>query len=235
MSVGFAQTPSSHPDQTANPNQSGSSAQGQSGTTRRQSGSNTQGQTGSSAHDQQSGSTAQGQTGSHDRQSGSSAQRSGSAGHAMSNADQKFVKDAAVGGMAEVELGKLAQDKGSSEAVKNFGKRMVDDHSKANDELKSIASQKSIDLPTSMDAKHQATVDRLSKLSGAEFDRAYTNEMLKDHETDVKEFQKQSTSGSDPDLKNFASKTLPTLQEHLSMIRDISKNKSGTSADRSKQ
>jgi len=154
----------------------------------------------------------------------------------MSNQkSMQFAKEAAIGGMAEVELGKLAKDKGSSDAVKQFGQRMVDDHSKANDELKSVAKQKNIDLPTSLDAKHQAVVDRLSKLSGAEFDRAYSSEMLKDHEQDVKEFQKEANSGIDPDMKNFASKTLPTLQEHLKMAKDMNKGKSSTSADRSKQ
>jgi putative membrane protein len=149
--------------------------------------------------------------------------------------DTKFVKEAAVGGMAEVELGKLAKDKGASDGVKQFGQKMVDDHGAANDELKSVAKKKNIDLPASLDAKHQATVDRLSKLSGAAFDRAYISEMLKDHQMDVKEFQHESGTASDPDIKGFAAKTLPTLQEHLKMIQDLSKNKPATSADRSKQ
>jgi len=149
-----------------------------------------------------------------------------------------FVKEAAVGGMAEVELGKLAKDKGDSDTVKQFGQKMVDDHSKANDELKSLAKKKNIDLPTSLDAKHQAVVDRLSKLSGADFDRAYSTEMVKDHQEDVKEFQKEANSGTDSDIKNFASSTLPTLQEHLKMARELPRGKgksSNTSAERSKQ
>jgi putative membrane protein len=160
---------------------------------------------------------------------------SGFAQTPASMADQKFVKEAAVGGLAEVEMGKLAKDKGASDSVKQFGQKMVDDHSAVNEELKSLAKQKNIDVPTALDAKHQATVDRLSKLSGAAFDRAYSTEMVKDHEMDVKEFQKESTSASDADVKNFASKNLPTLQEHLKMARDMSSGKSGTSADRSKQ
>jgi putative membrane protein len=131
------------------------------------------------------------------------------------------MKEAAQGGMAEVKLGTLAQNKASSEDVKSFGKRMVDDHGKANDELKSLASQKDVTLPADLGSKHKATYDRLSKLSGKEFDRAYMNEMLKDHREDVAEFEKASKSATDPDVKGFASRTLPTLQEHLSEAERI--------------
>ena len=137
--------------------------------------------------------------------------------------DQKFVMDAAKGGMAEVELGKLAQDKASNDQVKNFGKRMVDDHSKANDELQTLAKNKSITLPTDLDPKDKATKDRLSKLSGPAFDRAYMAAMLQDHKKDVSEFKHESTSGRDPDVKSFASKTLPTLEEHLKLAQDAEK------------
>jgi len=148
---------------------------------------------------------------------------------APATADHKFASEAAIGGMAEVELGRLAASKASNADVKNFGQRMVDDHSKANDELKSTASKESIKLPTAIDAKHQAVIDRMSKLSGAEFDRAYVKEMVKDHEMDVKEFERESSSGSNAAIKGFASKTLPTLQEHLRMIKDIdSKVNKGT-------
>ena len=135
--------------------------------------------------------------------------------------DHKFATDAAIGGMAEVELGRLAESKASNPDVKNFGKRMVDDHSKANDDLKAVAAKENINLPASLDAKHQAVVDRLSKLSGAEFDRAYVKEMVNDHETDVKEFERESQHGTNAGIKEFASRTLPTLQEHLRMIKDI--------------
>jgi len=152
--------------------------------------------------------------------------------------DKKFVMDAATGGMAEVQLGKLAADKATNPDVKQFGQRMADDHSKANDELKALASKESIDLPASLDAKHQATVDRLSKLSGADFDKAYVKEMVKDHDMDVKEFQKEAQNGQNTSVRDFASKTLPTLQEHQKMIHDINKNKmstKSTSSDRSKE
>jgi putative membrane protein len=137
--------------------------------------------------------------------------------------DQKFVMDAAKGGMAEVELGKLAQDKASNEQVKNFGKRMVDDHSKANDELKTLAKNKNITLPSDLDPKDKAMRDRLSKMSGAAFDRAYMSAMLQDHKKDVSEFKKESSSGHDSDVKAFASKTLPTLEDHLKLAQDTGK------------
>jgi putative membrane protein len=137
--------------------------------------------------------------------------------------DHAFVTEAAKGGMAEVELGKLAADKASSDQVKQFGQRMVTDHGKANDELKSLAQQKNITLPTEINAKDKATHDRLSKLSGAAFDRAYMQHMLADHRTDVNEFKKESTSGKDPDVKAWAGKTLPTLEEHLKQARDANR------------
>ena len=139
--------------------------------------------------------------------------------------------DAAIGGLMEVELGQLAAQKGTSEAVKQFGQRMVDDHGKANTELTSLAASKGITLPTSIDDKHRQDVTKLSAMSGAEFDRAYSKMMLKDHEKDVSEFEKQSTKGTDPDVKAFASKTLPTLQEHLTMVRALPGNERGNSGN----
>jgi putative membrane protein len=139
------------------------------------------------------------------------------------SADVDFIMDAAKGGMAEVELGQLAADKAASDDVKKFGQRMVSDHTKANDELKSLAQSKSITLPTEVDAKDKATHDRLAKLSGAAFDRAYMQHMLADHRKDVNEFKKESTSGKDSDVKAWASKTLPTLEEHLKMAQDTNK------------
>lgn len=142
----------------------------------------------------------------------------------VSTADRKFMTNAAQGGMAEVELGQLAQEKGQSQEVKDFGKKMVDDHSKANDQLKQLASQKGVTLPTDMDAKDQATKAKLEKLSGTQFDQAYMKDMLMDHKKDVAEFQKESTSAHDPDLKNWAGETLPTLQGHLKMAQEYATN-----------
>lgn len=143
---------------------------------------------------------------------------------AMSSQDRNFVMEAAMGGMMEVELGRLAVQNGASDAVKQFGQRMVDDHTKSNQELMSWASSKGMTLPTALDEKHQKEVTKLSGMTGAEFDRAYAKMMMKDHEKDVKEFEKQSTRGGDPDLRAFAAKTLPTLQEHLQMVRTLPGN-----------
>jgi len=135
----------------------------------------------------------------------------------MTGGDSNFATKAAQGGMAEVQLGQLAESNASSQQVKNFGQRMVTDHTKANDELKSIASRKGMTLPTGLDAKDQAEYDRLSKLNGAAFDRAYMQMMVSDHRKDVNEFENEANNGTDPDLKAFAGKTLPTLHEHLQM------------------
>jgi len=144
--------------------------------------------------------------------------------------DKKFVTDAALGGMAEVELGKLATQKASSDGVKQFGQKMVDDHSKANDQLKEIASKESITIPDSLDSKHQSRIEKLSKLSGPDFDKAYIKDQVKDHKKDVSEFKSEAENGSNPNIKQFASTTLPTLQEHLSMAQDLSKNEKKSSA-----
>ena len=151
------------------------------------------------------------------------------------SADQKFVMEAAKGGMAEVELGKLAQEKAASEQVKNFGKRMVDDHGKANDELQTLAKNKNITLPTDLDPKEKALKDRLSKLSGAAFDRAYMNAMVQDHRKDVNAFKAESTRGQDPDVKAFASKTLPTLEDHLKLAQQTDKAVGTTGAKSTKK
>lgn len=142
-------------------------------------------------------------------------EKSGMSKSNLAPSDRHFMMKAAQGGMAEVELGQLAQEKGQNQDVKDFGKRMVDDHSKANDELKQLASDKGVPLPTSLDSKDQATKDRLSKLNGAAFDKAYINDMVKDHKMDVAEFKHESMSAKDPQLKDWASKTLPTLESHL--------------------
>jgi putative membrane protein len=144
--------------------------------------------------------------------------------------DVHFAKEAARGGMAEVKLGQLAQEKGSSDTVKTFGKRMVDDHSKAGDKLKEVASHESITLPSDLSAKDQATYDRLSKLNGAAFDRAYARDMVKDHETDVAAFQKEANAGKNDSLKSFASETLPTLQDHLKHAKEMMKTVGGAAA-----
>jgi putative membrane protein len=151
-------------------------------------------------------------------------QEATSAANSGQTADQAFVHEAAMGGMAEVELGKLAAAKATNSKVKSFAERMVTDHGKANDELKNLASSKHVTLPAAVDAKHQAAHDRLAKLSGAAFDRAYVRDMVTDHEKDVAAFRRESQSGKDPDVKMWAAKTLPTLQDHLKMIQELQKD-----------
>lgn len=133
----------------------------------------------------------------------------------LARADRKFVEEAAMGGMAEVELGRLAQQKAQSAEVRQFGETMVQDHGKANDELKQLASAKGVELPTSLDRKRRRVVDKLSKASGAEFDREYMKETVSEHKDDVSDFEKAAKSSKDPQVQSFASKTLPTLEDHL--------------------
>ncbi len=139
----------------------------------------------------------------------------------MKSADVHFMMKAAQGGMAEVKMGQLAAEKASNPDVKAFGQKMVDDHTKANDQLKSVAQDEGVTLPTSVNGKDQATYDRLSKLSGAEFDKQYAKHMVMDHEEDVKDFKKEADMGKDEKTKSFASQTLPVLQEHLKMAKDM--------------
>jgi putative membrane protein len=140
----------------------------------------------------------------------------------MDPADKEFVVKAAQGGQAEVTLGNLAVQKATSPDVKNFGTQMVNDHSKANDELKQLATTKGLTLPTDL-GEHQKDADELGSKSGKDFDKAYMDMMVKDHEKDVAEFDKQSKNGKDADLKAWATKTLPTLQQHLDMAKSTQK------------
>ena len=145
----------------------------------------------------------------------------------ITGADRTFARQAAMDSMAEVAHGQLAADKGANDDVKQFGKRMVDDHTKANEELKSWASANKVDLPTDMGAQHKAMQDKLSKLSGDAFDRAYMAHMVSAHSKAVASFQRQAKSGRNADLKAWAEKTLPTLQEHHKMARTINTKVAG--------
>ena len=139
----------------------------------------------------------------------------------LSAADKDFAMKAAEGGMAEVSLGQMAAQKATDADVKNFGNRMVNDHGKAGDELKQLATNKGIALPTELNADAKKTSATLSKKSGKDFDKSYMTDMVKDHETDAKEFEKASKDVQDPDLKSWASKTLPVIQDHLRMAKQI--------------
>ena len=137
----------------------------------------------------------------------------------LSRADQNFVKEAAAGGMMEVELGKIAAEKATNDKVKAFGRQMQKDHGKAAEELKTIAASKGVQIPTALEGKQKKTVDRLSKLSGPEFDRQYIRAMVEDHKEDLKAFQREADKAKDPDLKQFAEKYVPMIKNHLEMAQ----------------
>jgi putative membrane protein len=139
----------------------------------------------------------------------------------LSEREKKFVMAAAQGGMAEVSLGSLAAQNGTSADVKSFGNRMVSDHGKAGDELKALATNKGLALPMELDDEAKKTQDALSKQSGKDFDKAYMADMVADHEKDVAEFQKAMQEVKDPELQAWVSKTLPTLQDHLRMAKAV--------------
>jgi putative membrane protein len=140
----------------------------------------------------------------------------------MSSADHKFMMTAAMGGMAEVEMARLALQKSSNDSVKQYAQKMIDDHTMAGDELRRLASMKGVALPAQPDAKHLAMTAKMQKLSGMEFDMMYVKEAgVKAHEKMEKLYMKESMSGMDMDAKAFAAKTLPTVRMHLQMARDM--------------
>ena len=189
---------------------------------------------------------AQGGTGT-----GSSSQTGAATSGKLSRSDEKFVKESAMSGMMEVQMGKLGVQKGQSAQVKAFGQRLIDDHTKANTELRQLASQKGITLPddklasgsdTAGDSdrtkvretesgehkQHQAHLKKLESLSGTDFDREFARMAVQHHEKDVKEFEKASQKADDADLKAFAQKTAPVLREHLQQARSLQAQVGGT-------
>jgi putative membrane protein len=139
----------------------------------------------------------------------------------LSTSDASFMTSAARGGLAEVQLGQLAQRNGSSAAVKRFGQRMVEEHGRSNQEMMALAQRKEITPPSSVGAEHQRTYDELAKLRGRAFDRAYAQAMVKDHQEDLQAYQEEAANGTDPDVKAFAARHVPLLQEHLRMAQGL--------------
>lgn len=133
--------------------------------------------------------------------------------------DTKFAVKAADGGMLEMKLGELAQTKGVSSEVKQLGKMLVQEHSKANEELKAIAQQKNISLPVALSEDCQQTYNKIAEKSGSEFDEAFAEQMVKDHKKDLNDFKKQADKGNDPDLKAWAAGKVSTLEHHLDMAQ----------------
>jgi putative membrane protein len=152
------------------------------------------------------------------------AQKNAAAQHELSQKDIEFVKKAAIGGMAEVELGKLAQQNGHSPDVKSFGARMVQDHSRAGDQLTNIAKERGVQLPQQLDTEHLSMRDRLAKLQGDAFDRAYIKMMIADHDKDVKEFRREAQTGQDRELKRFARETLAVVEQHDQLAHNIERS-----------
>jgi putative membrane protein len=139
----------------------------------------------------------------------------------LKHSERKFLEKAAQHNMTEVETGKLAGSKAASGETKKFGQQMAQDHGKAYDEVVQLAKAKSISLPAGPDQAHKREAKSLEKLAGAEFDRRYMSAMVKDHEKDVKEFRKMARDAKDPDVKAWAEKTLPVLEGHLQMARQV--------------
>ncbi|HYE35534.1 DUF4142 domain-containing protein [Methylocaldum sp.] len=142
---------------------------------------------------------------------------------ALSQQDRHFVMEAARGGTAEVKLSQLVNERASRDEVKQFGKHMIHDHTQANKELMRLASGKGEKVSEELDEKHEKLMNRLSGLSGDEFDREYIKAMVQDHKKVVAEFEREASQGQDEDLKHWAGKILPKLQQHLQMAQDLAK------------
>lgn len=186
---------------------------------------------------------------SSESQGGTSKSTSSDAGGAssLSNPDEKFIREAAIGSKMEIKMGKLGTEKAQNAQVKQFAQRLIDDHTKAGTELKQLASSKGITLPQddtasssssssdrtqvrekpdasadhSEHGQHQAQMKKLEQLSGAEFDREFVKMAVADHQKDVKEFEKQAQKSSDAEIKAFAQKTAPILREHLQQAKSL--------------
>jgi putative membrane protein len=158
-------------------------------------------------------------------------------GGKLTGFERQFIIKTAQNNMAEIELGRTGVEKASNSDVKQFAQKLVDDHSKVLDELKSLASSKGIDLPSDVTAKHKSDKEHLMKYSGAEFDKNFMSHMVKAHQAGVSDFRQTSKKATDPDVKSLVDKTLPTLEQHLEMARETASKVGGSatgSAARSK-
>jgi putative membrane protein len=140
-------------------------------------------------------------------------------GSDLPGADVKFLQKAAQDGLAEVELGQLAQQKAMRDEVRQFGKRMAEDHTKANEQLKAVASAHNVSIPSALDRRHEREMNKLSQLVGGDFDRAYMSRMVSDHRKDVRQFRKRANAKTQTDATRFAAATLPVLESHLAAAR----------------
>jgi len=139
--------------------------------------------------------------------------------------DKAFLRRVAVDDMMQVELGKLAAEKGSSDAVKQYGRKMADDRQKAHEEVTQLASKQGITIPETLDSKHKGKVEKLAKLDGQNFDKAFLKEVTHDDGEDVADFQAETNGGSDTAVKSFATRILPMIQAHAQMARNLQSGK----------
>ena len=149
--------------------------------------------------------------------------------------DRSFVMKAAEGGQMEVQMAQTAVSKATNPEVKQFAQRLLDDHSKANEELKALATAKSVTISTETSPKTQKMITEMEKYSSEQFDREYMKDMVKDHQKDIALFEREARTGRDAEVKSWAEKTLPTLREHLKMARDISGKMGTTGTSTSKK
>ena len=138
--------------------------------------------------------------------------------------DKKFLREATLDGMTEIELGKVAEEKATNPHLKEFAQRMVEEYTADHNVMIRIASDESVVLPKTIDSKHKARVERLSRLSGKDFDRAYIQDEMKQRHQDVKEYTNASQGGNDPNLKNYATSTLASLEDHLNALKILAKS-----------
>lgn len=138
--------------------------------------------------------------------------------------DRQFVRDAVIAGLSNVELGRLAAEKASSADVRQFGKQLLDHQTKTNDQLKQVANQQNISIPDALGSKHQSQIDKVAKLSGPEFDKAFLKQHLKEQETEVRDFSSEAQRGADPNVKTFAAGVLPNLQQELEAAKNLNRS-----------
>lgn len=142
-------------------------------------------------------------------------------GNNMDNKNMSFMQKAYSGGMMEVELGRLAQHNASSDKVKQFGERIIVDHTQANKELKTIAQKNNINLSDKMLTENQSMYDQLAKFRGSEFDKQYMNKMVEDHKADISEFEQSSGTETNKEIHQWIINTLPILRQHLKLAQEI--------------
>ncbi len=148
----------------------------------------------------------------------------------LNDTDRNFLTKAAQDGLGEVQIAQLAEQKATNDHIKDMSRKLVDDHTKANDQLKDIASKQNLTMPTQPSEKDKDRYDRLSKLSGQQFEQAFLREQVKDHQKDIQEFQNEANNGKDPQLKQFAQQNLSVLQQHLQMAQQMERQGAATTA-----